>query len=246
VAASIIVIAEADADRRTGSELADRVFCAEIDWIEPAVLHDYRTYRGILPNSSFTKWTSVAREVRERGLRVHGRFDNDPAAPDARATRNALRLIAELRVPPDALVLLRDEDGDPRRRHGIQRALESVKSSCPVVIGFAIPKREAWILAGFEAQDDRERSRQRDLVAQLGFDPTHTPERLTGGRKDASPRNPKRSVRFLCEDVFAREQQCWRETPLPTLHERGTGCGLAAYLSDLATLARRVFANAQH
>lgn len=242
---SIVVIAEADADRRTGCDLADRVFCDEIGWIEPSVLDAYREYRGVLGDRSlFTSWAAVADEARRRRLRVHGHFDGSPGFPDAATTRNALRLIDEVGNPASALLLLRDEDGDPRRRDGIQQAMATVVPPYPVVIGFAIPKREAWVLAGFEARSDHENTLLARLAGELGFDPTRLPQDLRGGRKDPSPRNPKVTVERLCGNDEQRQQQCWTETPLPILRDRGRGCGLSEYLDELADLAGRVFKSA--
>jgi hypothetical protein len=56
VTVSVAVVCEGEADQRTGCDLADRVLCAEVDWIEKAVLGVYRTWRGLEPANPFLTW----------------------------------------------------------------------------------------------------------------------------------------------------------------------------------------------
>ena len=42
MALSFVVVCEARADFETASDLADRVICELIDWIEPEMLHHHR------------------------------------------------------------------------------------------------------------------------------------------------------------------------------------------------------------
>lgn len=112
------------------------------------------------------------------------------------------------------------------------RRAPSGKEPIPIVLGLAHPKREAWILAGFEPQNEEERANLLAARQALGFDPCLRAHQMqaseTGALHDA-----KRVLAALTGGQGAREEVCWTECRLETLEERGTENGLAAYVREI-------------
>ena len=230
---SLAVVCEAPADQRTGCDLADRVFMAEVAWIEQQMLPHYRQWRGLSPPEPHLLWRDVRDLARSRRIRAHGHFSGEPGAPDAHNARRVLLLLHSAAQPPHAVVLLRDDDGQTQRRRGLEQARDSSNIGIPVVIGLAQPKRECWVIAGFEPQNDEENRRLETLVSQLKFDPREAAQRLTAGRPANAPRNAKRVLRQLTEGDPERESACWRNTDLRLLAARGRNTGLSEYLGEV-------------
>jgi hypothetical protein len=100
------------------------------------------------------------------------------------------------------------------------------------VLAVAHPKRESWVLAGFDPQNDAEGERLQSVSQDLGFDP-----RMRTGSLAATganhPRNPKRILAFLLGESEGREAVCWKEPSLDLLAKRGKSTGLADYLTEV-------------
>ena len=71
------------------------------------------------------------------------------------------------------------------------------------------------------------------LKQELGFDPCHKAEELSASEETAK-RNAKRVVTELTGNDRARKEQCWTDTPLSVLRERGQETNLAAYLKEVS------------
>lgn len=132
------------------------------------------------------------------------------------------------------VLLSRDSDGVAERRRGLEQARVRRSGEWPfcVVIGVAEPKREAWVLAGFEPEDDDDSERLAGLWGELGCDPRERSHEFTA-RTPGSKRELKRILGLLTGDRAAREEPCWNTTPLELLRARGVGNGLAAYLDEV-------------
>jgi hypothetical protein len=227
------VVHEAGADFQIATQLADRVLCDSIPWLDEDLLPDQRTWIAEAPDGERLTWTRIKKSAPDEGFRVHGRFDEgEPALPDARAARRAIRYLRRKLPRLDAIVLIRDQDDKPQRRDGLEQARREDRSKLPIVVGFAVVERECWILSGYEPEDDDETARLRAESSRLGLDPRHRNHDLTPG-KDEEPRGPKCVLRTLSTGDPDRERRCWRETPLKTLRERGIENGLAAYLDEV-------------
>jgi len=230
----LAVVCEADADRRTATGLADRVLCREVDWIEPEGLDGHRKWQGLVEGSSHLEWHQIRDHARARGLKAHGHFAGEPGAPDAYATRLALLLLATSPHRPDAAVLVRDSDGHQERKLGLEQARRERHWPFPVAIGFAYPKRECWVLAGFEPRTQPEEASLMQLRQELGFDPRLQTEALSA-KTPGALRDPKRVLSLLVRDDYNREQSCWVDGPLEDLTERGRLNGLVDYLEEVRT-----------
>jgi len=170
---SIAVVCEAGADFETGTTLADRVIYDARHYITPEIVEKFRAWRGATASDNYLLWRRVRALAREHRVRAHGHFGGEPGAPDALAARRAMLVVrvaaTESSGPePAAYILLRDGDHQPEeRRRGLEQARrefsEDPQHDIRVVVGLADPKREAWILAGFEPEDDDERTRLASL-----------------------------------------------------------------------------------
>ncbi len=232
MAVSIAVVCEAAADARTGCELADRVLCEESEWVELEMLGTLRQWRGIQSSNRYLLWREVPELAAKRRIRVHGHFQNEPGAPDAHAALKALLLLHSSDVPPDAFILLRDDDGESARKKGLDQARSRFSNSKRVVIGLATTKRECWVLAGFDPRDASEEETLAEVRREIGYDPREKSEQLTA-KRDADKLSAKRVLVALCGVDLQREAECWQTAALATLKSRGERNGLKEYLQEV-------------
>jgi len=112
------------------------------------------------------------------------------------------------------------------------------KLAFQVAIAAPDPKREAWILHGYESQNDKEKALLADERKRLGFDPITNPERLSGDSRrgaEQEDRDMKLVVEHLTERDYDRERQCLETPPMSMLRRRGQATGLADYLGEVET-----------
>jgi len=235
----LVLIVEARADADAASILADRVFIeGDADWIDVETLPNLRQWTGLGPDSAYTTWRDLGAPAARHRISVHGRG----LQFDGAATRQALLLAHQTQATTDqitAVVLVRDMDNQPERRTSMESARTELadKLAFQVVIAAPDPKREAWILHGFEPQNDKEETLLAYERRHLGFDPVTTPERLRGDRRrdaEQEDRDMKLVVERLTEGDHDRERQCLETTPLSVLQGRGQQTG-ADYLDEAAT-----------
>lgn len=225
------VVCEAEDDRRVGTTLADRVLCSEVEWIEPESLDHFRRWQGLAEGSSHLEWHEVRKLLDRTGIKAHGHFRNKPAEPDARAARRVLLMLSGGSRVPDAVVLIRDSDGQEKRRAGLEQARNDRSWPFPIAIGFAHLNRECWVLAGFEPWNQAEEESLSSLRQELGFDPRLRPESLRG--KPGEARHAKLVLERLIGDDKDREEACWTGCDLEVLRTRGASTGLAEYLDEV-------------
>lgn len=226
------VVCEAAADLRLAADLADRVLCREVEWLEPEGLEALRRWRGWREGDTHLEWHWVPKLARGLNLKSHGHFRGEPGALDAAMARKALLILAQARPVPDAVVLVRDTDGRGDRMRGLEQARSAHPWKFPVVLAVAHTKRECWILAGFDPQTQVEEAALAELRRELGFDPRQRAEDLTAAEPHAR-RNAKRVLDRLLAGRQDREEDCWKLCELPVLMERGQSTGLAAYLEEV-------------
>jgi hypothetical protein len=229
------VVCEARADQLTACGIADRALAAKVDWLAPEVRDTIYRWAGVnpLPEERFVRWQKVREELGSRGLKsIFGHFGGEAGRPDAFIARQALLLFASLDSQPDAVVLVRDSDGDPTRREGLEQARSTFPWPFKVVIALAEPKREAWVLAGFEPGNADEEARLRRLTERLSVDPVRKSHTLDA-REHGAKTDIKRALHDLIPDDWDRERQCFEETPLDVLEQHGQENGLAAFLEEV-------------
>lgn len=228
---AIAVVCEGPADLRTAHTLADRVICDSVVWVDLDRIDDHRVYRGVRGADPFLKWSHAKTIAREQKVTFVGFMrDGKPAYPDAHTAMKALLLLKRSPDPVEAVLLVRDSDGDPDRRKGLEQARQEEPWTFPIVVAVADPKRECWVLAGFDPADD-ERERLEEVRQKLGYYPHTCSERLTA-TDDQATHSAKR-VHALLITSPDREDRCLTATPLDVLHQRGGRNGLADYFREL-------------
>jgi hypothetical protein len=221
-----VVVAEAEADARIVSDLADRIFLEEgPSWIYEELLPNLRTWKGF-DDPSYTRWPAVKALMREQHARPHylGHVQGKPQRTACAESRKAILLAVERQKTRaiDALVLVKDLDSQPERREGMQQAKEERQDQLVVVLATPNPKREAWVLNGFVCEDEDEERVLSQLRKELGFDPCEEAHHLRYASRTSRPeRNPKRILSVLTGQNFSREERCWKETPLNKLEACG-------------------------
>lgn len=240
----IAVVCEARADHQTACGLADRVLLEAVDWIEREGLDYHRQWCGLRQEDLFLAWRDVKMLAKQANIRPNPPFDGGPIAPDAHAARRALLLLKQKGVFPDLILLIRDDDREPTRRLGLEQARQWAEFHHRlvrrVIIGLAHPKRECWVLAGFEPKNEEERELLEMVRSELGFHPCTEAEQLTA-KHDSDKRSAKRVLAHLTKDAPNREAECWNVASLSLLRERGTSTGLAAYLHELESFLVPLF-----
>jgi hypothetical protein len=227
------VVCEARADRDTACGLADRVLLEEVSWLDAETLDSCRKWRGTSPEADFLKWASVRDECQRVGLKgLFGKFGGQPGQPDAYMARRALLLLASSERRPDAVLLVRDSDGDVRRREGLEQARQDRPWPFPVVIGLAEPKRECWVLAGFDPKGPEETERLEKSERRLSFHPVREAHRLDA-REHGAKNDAKRALEELSQGDLERERSGLAKTSLAVLAERGAKTGLTVYLREV-------------
>jgi hypothetical protein len=224
------VVCEARADRDTACGLADRVLLEEVSWLEPEMLDSSRQWTG-LRSEPFLEWKRAREEARRVGLKVFGQFNGESGQPDALMARRALLLFAAADRCPKAVLLIRDGDAQ-RDRAGLEQARNDRRWPFEVIIGLAAPKRECWVLAGFEPRNADEAERLRVERQRLSFDPVRDAHQLTA-REHGAKKDAKVALDALTQGDKERERACLEETPLAVLEERGGKTGLAEYLKEV-------------
>lgn len=174
------------------------------------------------------------------------RFEGKPLG-EASTLIDGYRLFALQPDPPDAVLLLRDSDGDPERAAALpvgQRWLDMhrrVNPEAPVAaFGVAEPEAEAWFIACLTPAPER-LAAARDA---LSFDPVRQPERLTSLSASATS-DAKRALRFLAGEGIALDERvpavALKAHELETLaadvchsaSQRAASCGLSRFLAEI-------------
>jgi hypothetical protein len=234
VSLSFAVVCEAAADREIACKLADRVVCAEIQWIEGEHLDHLRVWRGEEVGEDFLVWTQIKDRYKEKNLPpFFGHFNGEPAKLDADSARKALVLLKTCQHLPDAVILVRDADDRPERKAGLQQARDlRVLGDTPILVGLAVSKRECWVVAGFDPESPDEEDVFKGVRQDLGFDPRFRAEDLSA-KDPLAKKSAKRVLELLCGGDRNREAKCWEVAPLERLVARGQNSGLADYLEEV-------------
>jgi len=243
-----VVIVESSADARTATKLADRVLVENIDWLEPEMLQHLFQWSGLEENTEHSCWKNISHIIereKESGFqpprflrRANPR--QKTLQPDGANTIKILNLVSHLQKTRNikALLLIRDLDNQPERRQGIEQARSEHINRPPklaIIIGTADRMREAWVLNGFIPFNQQEKQILQEITTELTFNPCDESHRLRSNSLTEPDRlrNPKVVVEKLTGGRMEREQQCWEETPLEYLREKGDRTGLTAYIDEI-------------
>ena len=243
----LLVIAEAEADRRMVCGLVDRKIVRHApDWFDrekaTEELIALRTWCGLEPGTLFTRWHSLRQLTAEaklggfRGVAALGRPRSEVRGYDYETVRKALILCVRLVPAPDAVVIVRDLDrGDADVRcDSIRRARADAPTSPAVFLALPRPKREAWLLNGFSPGSPAEEKVLNELHAELGFHPCREAHSLTA-EAPGSKRDIKRVFDQINAQDATRVERCWEEAAWGILRAHGVETGLAQFLEEVKT-----------
>jgi len=229
------LICESPADFRTATVLAERAICEHVDWVDADLLAGCPLWHEFEPGRPFILWTEVPHLADQASVpKVRGKFGESSAEPDARTALRALRLLNKLRGDSlDGVLLIRDDDADPRHRTGLEQARGGKHTfRGQIVIGLAHCMRECWVLTGFDPANPEEIALLDKIRSDLGFDPRTRSEDLTASDK-ADKKSPKRVLDHLTGKNLDRESSCWLHASLNLMRERSRQNGLAEFLDEV-------------
>ncbi len=256
-----IVIGESGADARIATKLAERVLIEKIDWLDDDTLQYYFQWTGLEEGTEYSEWTNINKIVesfkssglnvpRYRGHHSHG----VPLEADGASARKVLKLVLslqkKLRIQIKAVIFIRDIDHEPERKIGLEQArlehskidieqarLENINQipKLEIVIGIPDRNREAWVLNGFIPSNQKEQKLLEEIKSNLTFDPCTESHRLRANlmKEPERNRNTKVVLKKLTQEDIEREKQCWEDTSLEILRERGVNTGLTDYLQEV-------------
>jgi len=245
--ARLLVFCEAAADFRTISGLVERVLREEgPSWLRDLLdgpdegAREVRDWVRDGESRSFFDVHNLSDYVRHLGIRAPvGHFNGEPGAPGALMAFTAFRVADELVKQGeaiDAVILVWDmDDQDGDRAQGLDQARAKARSrfSFAIVLGLPNPEREAWVLAGFEPENEAEKDDFKKEREKLGFSPSHEAHRLVA-KRDQAIHSAKRVLSVLTNGNPDRAERCLTVTPLDRLRERGQKNGLAAFLKEIS------------
>ncbi|MBP0019072.1 MAG: hypothetical protein J7647_16170 [Cyanobacteria bacterium SBLK] len=252
----VIVIVESRADWQIATELANRVLVETIDWLEEENLQYMFQWSGLEEGTEYSCWKDIKKIMRDvRPPKFKLGFlgqtrDGKKFKPDGVAAMKVLKLVRFLQKTRDiqAVFLIRDLDNQPDRRKGLEQARQEHCDRQPqleVILGTADPKREAWVLNGFIPENPQEAQILTEITTQLAFDPCTEAHKLRSTAKEGSDRyrNPKIILEQIIGKNEEREQQCWRNTDLAILRDRGVETYLTTYLNEIEQRFALLFRN---
>jgi hypothetical protein len=250
-----VVIVESSADARTATKLAERVLVDKVEWLEREQLQYLFRWSGLEENTEHSCWKDIKHIIeleKKSGVRLPKfigtrRYSKEPLKADAASSLKILNLVGYLQKTREikALLFIRDLDNQAERREGIEQACSEHDRAClehsnrqaklAIIIGTAAQMREAWVLNGFIPSNQEETRILEDIKTELNFDPCEESHRLCSNSWEERDRlrNPKVVVEKLTGGRMEREQQCWEETSLEYLREKGVHTGLTAYIKEI-------------
>jgi hypothetical protein len=243
----IIVIAEAEADRRMVCGLIDlKVTHHAPDWFDHEQrveqLDALREWSGLEAGTLFTSWSRLKHlrqsvNTKSPGVRTLGFSRSSVRGYDGAAVRTAIILTVLHEEKTDVLLFSRDLDGqhsEQRRESIITGATDARQHGLHVFLAIQNPMREAWLLNGFHPQNSVERRALADEQKSLQFDPCMEAHRLDSS-DEALPRSAKRVLRSLSGGHSTREEDCWAKADWNRMRANGVGTGLRRFLDEVKT-----------
>jgi hypothetical protein len=239
-----VVIVESSADARTATKLAERLFVDKIDWLEHETLQYHFQWSGLEAGTENSCWKNID-DITKRlsdkfkfpTIRSNGKFKSD-----GQSAHKIMKLISFLQYKQKrdikAVIFMRDLDHQSERREHIEQARSEQSDRQPklaIIIGTPDRMREAWVLNGFIPSNQDEKQILKEITTQLTFNPCEESHKLRSNSLTEPDRirNPKVVVEKLTGGRMEREKQCWEETPLEYLREKGVDTGLTAYIKEI-------------
>lgn len=243
----IIHVAEDELSACVSRELLNRIVLENCEpWMQdqlidhPGTLH---RFTKLTDSAGWADRSDVGSVSESRKLRLHPGGLSGNAALAYKCAR-----LATVLAPESVLLLAFDSDHKPteeRLAPGIARAKADGKTVVLCVVAEATPEFDAWVLAGWSAENRHEETLLHDAKKRLAdeqyrFDPLDHLDRLTSA-KNTDPRDAKALCAELCglprsEQVGCdtdRASRCWRDTPLSNIENRGHAIGIPEFVRNV-------------
>lgn len=103
------------------------------------------------------------------------------------------------------------------------------------IIGIADRMRQAWVFKRFIPSNQEEKQILQNIKTELTFNPCEESHKLRSNswEKPDRLRNHKVVVEKLTGGKMEREQQCWEQTSLEHVGEKGVQTDLTAYICEI-------------
>ena len=240
-----IVLVEDKADYETAAGIAEKViFQNAPEWVKDNFEYRYSSvfaWKGLDANTNYTRWIDykiLEEQFKEKGYKPpHFTGHKNYSGYDYSIGRKFLQLIEfvnrEAQREILAVLMIRDADNQAyERKKSLYALLEDYSD---LVIGLSIPKRESWVLNGFEPQTELEHQSLNKVISRLGFNPCIDSYRLKGSvsQPGTEHRDIKQVLSELVGSDYERETQCWNHTSIEVLTERGAKSGLTEYIENI-------------
>lgn len=135
-----------------------------------------------------------------------------------------------------------DLNSQEERRDGLIQAREEELTGLTMIIATPNPKREAWVLNGFICQTSSEKRELETICREINIHPCQEAHRLRyTSHGSQAARDPKKILLRLTGGNHEREEECWRQTALPTLCELGRVTMLKDFLDEVESTLMPLF-----
>jgi hypothetical protein len=231
----------------TVTTLVDAALVSAHGWLD-GVVAACRSWRGVHPGEQWYKYDSddafdVSPIVID-GQRIapRGYVRGERLKPEASMWRKVLLSFCHAKPRPEVVILARDLDGNSDRRAGLVQVRDGLLWPFKIVFAGPQPEVEAWLVSGFEPQNENERRRATAVRNDLSFDPTTESHRLTSHPNDART-DAKRVLELLCGGEPDRRDACLQDRSI--LRSRGSKNGARAFLDEVDQQIVPVFGRPQ-
>lgn len=234
---TVAVLCESDADFRVARGLLER--CLQDAGLQNTDIKfiDFGSYATFCAFKNVDKEFSYRLKISNPNSFLRAKFKG---IPDTNGDRGPVLKFSSLPTveSADVLIITRDVDNQPERIQHIDSIVGILVAKGKIVAwGMADRLRESWVLSGFVPRATHEHTAHRQWKSKLSFDPLQEPERLRG---DHPPNSAKHGLDTLTGNDYSREEECWRETPLAHLQERGQDNGLATFIKRLIDVSTQI------
>lgn len=217
------------------TRLVDDTLIVAHAWMDD-IIASCRSWHGLREGEHWYKYDPAdaydlrAIEVDGQRIAPQGHIAGAPLKPEAAMWRKVLLLFCHAAPRPDVVILVRDLDGYPDRRDGLNQVRNGLPWPFKIVAATAQPEIEAWRVSGFVPATARERGILTQVRSDLSFDPTTESHRLTSHPNDAAT-DAKRVLDLLCDSNQERHDACLVDLSL--LCSRGATNGVRAFLDEV-------------
>lgn len=160
----ILLAVEGTSDVRRVRILLDRWLADNVDWFSDEHPELCRAFIGLDEGSEFVSVKSIP--SRRKAMSPGGRFGAPHPSGDAGTLRDLRILMDRGEVDADVVIWMRDSDGRDDRHVQAAAHIREHGEQERFILGYARQAGEAWVLVGWYAQTDADRTSEAALTRQ--------------------------------------------------------------------------------